>query len=742
MTKRSRRRSSRLPRDRSERRLLRRFLVASSLFIFLMLVVGVIATWGAYNAIALPPEVPLAQTTTVTDASGKQLAVFNDGENRVPVKLGDVPPVVIQAILDTEDHNYYEHHGVDPRGIARALYVDLRSGANVQGGSTITQQYVKQTYVGTERSVSRKVKEAILAVKLEQRESKDEVLERYLNTIYWGRGAYGIQTASRAYFGKDVQQLGLQEAAYLAGLIRAPETADAYKHPEVANQRRALTLGNMVRFGHISPQQEADVNAIPLTKYVVQKASTPVNVQSTAKGAEYFVEYVKKQLIARYGERLVQSGGLKVKTTLDATLQTKAYDSVYGFLKPGEPAGALVSLDQNGYVKAMVGGRDYKASEVNLAIGAAGGGSGRQAGSTFKPFGLASAIENGECYRETYRGPGTMQLPGWDPNDPDKTVKNFGNQSFGNIDLIEATENSVNTVYAQLVMKHSPESLVSVAKKAGITSKLQPNNSIVLGVDSVSPLELAASYLTFSQQGVRVTPNPILEVKNAEGQTLERAQPKRERVMDANTADVVNLALSQVVSGGSGRAANIGKPVAGKTGTTEDNADAWFVGYTPKLATAVWMGYPEGNSRKMTNVRGITVTGGSFPAQIFSSYMRVATAGDKAVDFEEPEPCVPKNRPTTTTTDDFFGGLNDDFESELENLDEVNPQAGNRRGNNRNNGNGGNGGNANDGRGRNGGIVGPVVTIDPGVGGGGVLGRSEEGRVEDVASGPLGLGPA
>lgn len=649
------RKQPRLPKDRREGGgFLRRFLIASSLFVFLMMITGAIAVYIAWVTTPLPPEVPYLQTSVVTDVNGKELDRFSN-ENRVPVKLGDVPPVVIQAVLDKEDHNYYQHHGIDPRGIARALYVDVRSGNASQGGSTITQQYVKQVYVGSDRTLWRKFREAILAVKLEQRESKDQVLERYLNTIYFGRGAYGVQTASQAYFNKDVKQIGLQEAAYLAGLIRGPEITDAYKHPEYAQEQRAKVLASMVRFGAITPEQEAQINAVPLKKYVIEKTPKSTATTSNAKGTEYFVEYVKDILTKKYGAQMVQSGGLKVKTTLDSNLQTQAYDSIYGFLKPNEPAGALVSLDQNGYIKAMVGGRGYGTSStasVNLATGKAGGGTGRQAGSTFKPFGLASALENGACYKDTYSGRNGMVLPGWDSSN--KPVTNFGGSNFGNIDLIEATQDSVNTVYAQLVLEYGVDALIETANKAGITSELSLNNSLVLGSGEVSPLDMADAYLTFSQGGVHVAPTPILEVKNADGETLERANPKRERVMDENVANAVNKALQAVVKEGSGKAADAGidskVAVAGKTGTTEDHADAWFVGYTPTISTAVWMGYPEGSARKMSNVRGIAVTGGSFPSQMWANYMKVATANDKGSQFESPDDCKSTKASATSSS--------------------------------------------------------------------------------------------
>lgn len=616
-------------------------------------VVILVAGFGyLWNTLELPPEEPLAQTTFLTDANDQPLASFNAGENRTPVELEEIPLTLRDAVLATEDRNFYSHKGVDPRGIARALWVDINHGQTSQGGSTLSQQYVKTIYVGTDRTVWRKLKEAVLAVKLEQRESKDEILNNYLNAIYFGRGAYGVQEASQAYFDKDVKDLDLKESAYLAGLIRAPELADVTKAPDVAKQRRDTTLDSMVATGVITPQQRDEAVDTPLTTYVTPKATrTPTAISGSDKGTQYFVEYVKQTLVQKYGEQRVESGGLRVKTTIDLNMQAKAYDSVYGYLKPNEPSAALVTIDQTGAIKAMLGGRDFATSQVNLAVGRDGGGTGRQAGSTFKPFTLAAAIEDGVCRKQAYRGPATLTLPDADGGRPWK-VSNFGNQGFGTIDLLTATANSVNTVYAQLNEDIGPSLTADMAKKAGIKSPVGNNVANVLGTASVSPLEMADAYMTFGLNGLRVDATPILEVKTPNGEVLEKIKTTKTRVMAENTAESVNLALQQVVQRGSGTKAQIGRPLAGKTGTTEDNGDAWFVGYTPNMSTAIWMGYPEGASRQMNNVRGIPVTGGSYPAIMFGNYMRQVVDRDSG-NFTNPPDCrIARNNGNKNYTED------------------------------------------------------------------------------------------
>ena len=615
--------------------------------------------------VPLPTAAPQAQTTFLTDLHGARLASIDSGENRVPVRLETVPSIVIDAVLATEDRNFFRHSGLDPVGILRATWADLR-GRPLQGGSTLTQQYVKQTFLDPkERTLVRKLREASLAIKVERRLEKAEILERYLNTVYFGRGSYGVQAASRAYFSKDVTELDVGEAAFLAGLIRSPETADPSRNLEAAVARRDRSLAAMRRTGRITEAQRKAAAAVPLEAAVLQRGQLePDVVRPDSTG--YFVEFVRAELVRRYGEEVTYQRGLRVKTTLDLGLQALAYDAVYTTLdRPDtDPAGALVSIDSEGRVVAMVGGRNFTApdptAKVNLAVGQAGGGSGRQAGSTFKPFVLAAIVKHGYTVQSTFPGPPKIVLPKADDG-KDYPVENYEEADFGaSLNLIDATANSVNTAYVQAQLALGADKVVEVARDAGITSDLEPNASLVLGTEEVSVLELASAYSTFANRGVHIEPRTILEVRRGDGSIIEPERPAPTRqALDREDADVVTHALRQVVERGSGTNAKFGKAFAGKTGTTQDFGDAWFVGYTPKLTTAVWMGFTEGNAKKMTRVRGIKVNGGSFPARIFRRYMTEVAKDEQYLGdfptvtrFPGKKLAPPKNvvLPTTSTT--------------------------------------------------------------------------------------------
>jgi penicillin-binding protein 1A len=622
---------------------------------------GAVAAYVFFTG-PLPRELPQAQTTLLTDVNGQPLAALSNGQNRVDVSLREVPPVLADAVVATEDRGFFHHGGVDPGGIVRALWADLR-GRELQGGSTITQQYVKNAFLSPRRTVGRKLREAVLAVRLERRYSKHQILERYLNTIYFGRGAYGVQAASRAYFGHDVGTVDLNEAAFLAGIIRSPDLGDPYRTPVVATDRRNAALDALVRAHDLSRATATAARRVPVTAFVrPSAAAADPSIRLADKGAGYFVAFVTDELVRRFGAAATFGGGLRVRTTLDEPLQSEAYDAIYdptrGVLPlAGDPSGALVALDGSGRVRAMVGGRDYATSKVNLAIGQAGGGTGRQAGSTMKPILLAEILREGYSALSQFPAPAELVVPGAD-NGRDWTVRNFDGESFpGEISLVDATRNSVNTVYAQAVTAVGPARLVEMAHDLGITTPLPANPSLVLGTSDVSLLDMAAVYSTLMNRGVRVPPHVIDEVSTADGAALYRAPAGGQRVLPEPVADEVTYCLQQVVLSGTGTAAKSGRPIAGKTGTTESNTDAWFIGYSPTLTAAVWVGYRD-SAQPLVNVHGVPkVNGGTLPAEIFHRFMTAALAGQPVRDFPlvtslpgRPLPQPPVTVVTTTTS--------------------------------------------------------------------------------------------
>jgi penicillin-binding protein 1A len=604
----------------------------------LLTVAGFAGLFFALAQIDLPPERVEAQTSFVCAADVEQgcnadnsMAKLVGEQDRVNVALAQVPQVMIDAVLSAEDKDFFSHGGVDPVGVVRALWADLRNEGSRQGGSTITQQYVKKAYLSDERTFTRKVKEAVLAIKLEQELTKEQILERYLNIVYFGRGAYGIGAAARTWFGHDLSQVTLPEAAYLAGLIRSPETADVASAPKEAEFRRHSVLQAMLDNRTITDAQYAEADKAPfgaLPRTVRQGLGT---VKGAEYGTEYFVEYVRLQLReAGFTDAEIYGGALRIYTTLDYDAQKTAWDSVTSTLdEPDDPAAALVAIDADGNVKAMIGGRNFAENQVNYALGAEGGGSGRQPGSAFKPFVLAAAVKQGISLQSLFNAPSQIIIPRANAGRDWKV--NNAEPSDGVLNLVDATRESSNTVFAQLMVKVGPANVVPLAKQMGINkSELPEVNALVLGAGDVSPLEMASAYSTFAHRGTHIPPRVITRVERADGSVITFNPPQTQPLTEQQ-ADLVNYALRQVVLGGTGVGANYGVEAAGKTGTTDDNRDAWFVGFLPNgYTTAVWVGYdnqPGEPTRYMRSVHGITVYGGTFPATIWRKYMSNAATG-------------------------------------------------------------------------------------------------------------------
>jgi penicillin-binding protein 1A len=390
-------------------------------------------------------------------------------------------------------------------------------------------------------------------------------------------------------------------------------------------------LDAMARSGAITGRQRDTAKREPLT--IVPLHHREATVASKAKGTEYFVEYVRQQLLRKYPEELILRGGLRVQTSLDLRLQGAAFDAVQAVLnRQGDPDAAVVAVDNDGRVVAMVGGRDWQQSKVNLAVGAEGGGRGRQGGSAFKPIVLAATLRKGYSVESSFPGPAKLVIPKAD-HGRDWEVSNFEDEAYDRINLVQATAQSVNTVYAQLIGAIGPDAAVAAAHDLGITSELEAVPSIALGTQNVSVLEMAGAYSTFARGGYHVDPQVVLKVTTADGAVIEDNRPARTKVLERSEAQTMNYVLRQVVEGGTGTAAAFGKTCAGKTGTTDDYGDAWFVGYTPRLTAAVWLGYAEGQSKPMDDVHGRKVNGGSFPAMIFSRFMARATRDTPSMDF-------------------------------------------------------------------------------------------------------------
>ena len=613
---------------------------------FLLLLPPARAVLGATGADDTPlPELgELPQRSLVYARDGTTLlAALHTEQNRSHVDLEEVPQVVVDAIIDVEDARFWKHGGIDLRATLRALLTNVSAGDVREGGSTITQQLVKNALLTPERSVDRKIKEAVLATRMEDELSKEEILERYLNTIYFGNASYGVQAAAETYFNTDVENLDTAQAALLAGLIRDPIGSDPVAHPEIAKANRDHALDRMASQGHLPPADAARLKATPIPT-AISRPLPAVN--------DYFVEDVKQRLLddRRLGEtaqeryRAVFEGGLKIVTTLDPRMQELAKAKVEETLPQtrGEFTAALVSVEStSGAVRSLVGGPGFEQFKYNIVTQ----GLGRQPGSSFKPFVLVAALEAGYGPRDTVNGtsPCTIPMPGQEP--PEWSPENYEGSAGGVMSVAQATAKSVNCAFARMGLVVGLDRVADVARRMGITTALPVVPSMTLGSTEVHPIDMASAYATLANDGIRHRPYFVERIENRHGKVVFEGRREGERVISQQHARMATEVLRSVVEGGTGTRAKLPRrPVAGKTGTSQEHQNAWFVGYTPQLTTAVWMGSPLGNV-PMKNVGGVKVTGGSYPARIWGAYMAEALAGAPAVGFPPPDPdAIPKSR--------------------------------------------------------------------------------------------------
>jgi penicillin-binding protein 1A len=620
-----RRRDSPAPKKRRIRKL--RLLVLT-LALFILALSSF--TFGLVTAIAgeIPQLDPSKQrrqeNTKIYDSTGKKvLAILRGNENRVLVDYADIAPVMKQAIVAIEDRRFFEHRGVDLRAIGRAVWADIAEKEVVQGGSTITQQFIKNTYVRNQRSIARKLREAALAWQLEQQWSKKRILTAYLNTIYFGNGAYGVDQAALTYFGHHAKRLTLAESALLAGLPADPSRYDPVTNPKAARARRRTVLQTMLDLGSISFAQFKAAASKPLPR--------KVQLQDTRGPGGYFANYVTQQLVDKYRTRGVYGGGLEVKTTLDLGLQKIGHRAIARWLKDEDgPAAALVAVDpRDGAIKAMIGGSNFRESQFNLAVQGE-----RQAGSAFKPFVLATALDDGISTQTTFVSkPTTISL-----GDKLWSVSNYEDAYLGSTDLETATIQSDNSVYAQLTAMVGPRNVRRMAHRLGIKSELSGYFAIGLGAEAVNPLEMARAFSTFANGGRRIDGSLFGNRPRAIASVTKNGERKQNKVvprqaLDPEKAKLVNQILQKVVTSGTGRKAALSdRPAAGKTGTTENYGDAWFVGYTPQLAVAVWVGYANELIPMLTEYEDEPVAGGTFPALIWKTFM------EEALDYLQAKP--------------------------------------------------------------------------------------------------------
>ena len=567
------------------------------------------------------------ESSKVVAADGSPLGTFEEGE-RIPIRVGDLPPHVKGAVLAAEDADFYEHDGVDPSAIVRAAF-NIATGGRQQGGSTITQQLAKLNYTNGERTVFRKLREVLFATRLERDYSKDQLLERYLNQVYFGDGAYGIEAGARRTFGVPAAQLTPDQAAALAVRIRAPGAIDPRKKPDSVLERRNQVLKSMGDLGTVPKEQVEALQAVPLAPVPLPPAA--------AKPERLVIDRARREALqldvlgVNEEERLakLEGGGLIIETTLDQKGQKAARDAAQAALpRPEDASAAVIGVQPgDGAIRVLIG--DSKGGQFDVATRGP-----RQPGSAYKPFTYATALESGIHPGSQFdsKSPFTFTYSG-----KTETVENYEEGTGGPMTLDQATIDSVNVVYTQVALKVGPEKIKKVAQRLGQPSTIKAFPSLTLGGSEVTPMDMASSYAVFASAGTYAQPYLVTRIKDPQGRTVWQFDKKTRKAMDQKEAGVINGILQRVVGEGTGKAAAIGRTVAGKTGTTNEAKDAWFVGYTPQLATAVWVGYVD-EPRTVTDGRGRQAFGGGPPARIFSATMKATLQGVKETPMQVNKP--------------------------------------------------------------------------------------------------------
>lgn len=601
-----------------------RLFIALCLVVFAGLGFGYI--FAAYQSLpAVGNNMRPAVSSQVFDSHGRLITTLHSDQNRLPIDINKVPQNLQNAFIAAEDNRFYEHIGIDPIGIFRAIFANLTNRGIAQGGSTITQQLAKNAFLSQEQTLKRKIQEAMLALEIEHKYSKKEILEMYMNQIYFGQGAYGIQTAAKTYFNKDVNELSLTQCAMLAGLPKSPNYYSPFNNLNEAKKRKNVVLDQMVKYGYVSAAEAEDAKNQDLGLFKSQQAKEADEYAS-------FIDYVSQQVAKKYGDDALYKEGLKIYTTMDIDKQHAAvramrnlpnnYTDENGLT---QPQAALVSIDpKTGHILAMVGGRGQDSfNRASMAV--------RQPGSAFKPFVYLTALQH-DMTPDTTMKDQPVTYGGWSP-------KNAGGSYSGAMSLSDALAHSVNTIAVQLADEVGTKNIIANAKKMGITTLDAKDDNLAMALGGltrgVTPLEMASAYGTFANKGVHVKPTAIVKILDRNGNVLEDSstlekEETKTRVMSEREAYEMTTMLEGVIDHGTGQAAAIGRPAAGKTGTTDDNKDAWFVGYTPDIVTAVWIGDDTG-AHSLGDIYGGTV-----PAEIWRDYMSSATSDESGGDFSAP----------------------------------------------------------------------------------------------------------